>query len=96
MDRRARELLSRRQAAFDAKSLGFFGDLAYLADPAAFAAHLAAARRLDWIVYVKKPFGDPRKFSPISAATPTASPSPTAASKPATTIMSRSPWKDYR
>ena len=47
------------QAAFDAKGLDFFGDLAYLADPAAFAAHLAAARRLDWIVYAKKPFGGP-------------------------------------
>ena len=30
-----------------------------LADPAAFAAHLAAARRVDWIVYAKKPFGGP-------------------------------------
>ena len=41
------------------EGLGFFGDLAYLADPAAFAAHLAAVRRLDWIVYAKKPFGGP-------------------------------------
>ena len=47
------------QAAFDAKGLGFFSDLALLADPAAFAAHLAAVRRLDWIVYAKKPFGGP-------------------------------------
>ena len=31
----------------------------YLADPAAFAAHLAATRRVDWIVYAKKPFGGP-------------------------------------
>jgi Putative transposase len=54
-----RLFLERLQAAFDAKSLGFFGDLAYLANPAAFAAHLAAARRLDWIVYAKKPFGGP-------------------------------------
>ena len=42
-----------------ANGLGFFGDLAYLADPVAFAAHLAAVRRLDWIVYAKKPFGGP-------------------------------------
>ena len=54
-----RLFLERLQAAFGAKSLGFFGDLAYLADPAAFAAHLAAARRVDWIVYAKKPFGGP-------------------------------------
>jgi hypothetical protein len=54
-----RLFLKRLQAAFDAKGLGFFGDLAYLADPAAFFAHLAAVRRLDWIVYAKKPFGGP-------------------------------------
>jgi Putative transposase len=30
-----------------------------LADPAAFAALLAAMRRVDWIVYLKKPFGGP-------------------------------------
>jgi Putative transposase/Transposase zinc-binding domain len=54
-----RLFLERLQAAFGAKGLGFFGDLAYLADPAAFAAHLAAARRADWIVYAKKPFGGP-------------------------------------
>jgi hypothetical protein len=53
--------LERLQAAFDAKSLGFFGDLAHLADPSAFAAHLTAARRVDWIVYVKKPFGGPAR-----------------------------------
>ena len=47
------------QAAFDAKGLRFFSNLAYLADSAAFAAHLAAVRRLDWIVYAKKPFGGP-------------------------------------
>ena len=46
-------------AAFDARQLGFFGDLAHLANPAAFVAHLAAARRVDWIVYAKKPFGGP-------------------------------------
>jgi hypothetical protein len=54
-----RLFLERLQAAFDAKGLGFFGDLAYLDDPATFAAHLAAVRRLDWIVYAKKPFGGP-------------------------------------
>jgi hypothetical protein len=31
----------------------------HLADSAAFAAHLAAARGVDWIVYCKKPFGGP-------------------------------------
>ena len=103
MDRGARELLSRRQtafpavappflerlqAAFDAKGLGFFGDLAYLADPAAFAAHLAAARRADWIVHAKKPFGGPAQVLAYLGRYTIASPSPTAASKPATTTMS--------
>jgi hypothetical protein len=54
-----RLFLERLQAAFGAKGLGFFGDLAYLADPSAFAAHLADARRADWIVFAKKPFGGP-------------------------------------
>ena len=54
-----RLFLERLQAAFDADELGFFGDLADLADPKAFAAHLAAVRRVHWIVYCKKPFGGP-------------------------------------
>src|SRR5271155_829595 len=41
-----RLFLERVQAAFDAKGLRFFSNLAYLADSAAFAAHLAAVRRL--------------------------------------------------
>jgi len=54
-----RLFLERLQKAFDAKGLGFFGDLAHLTDPSAFAAYLAAAHRVDWIVYSKKPFGGP-------------------------------------
>ena len=54
-----RLFLERLQAAFDANELGFFSDLAPLAEPAAFAAHLAAVRRVDWIVYAKRPFGGP-------------------------------------
>jgi putative transposase/transposase-like zinc-binding protein len=54
-----RLFLERLQAVFDAKGLGFFGDLAHLADPSAFAAYLAVAHRVDWIVYSKKPFGGP-------------------------------------
>jgi hypothetical protein len=88
-----RLFLERLQAAFDARGLGFFGDLACLADPAAFAAHLAAVRRLDWIVYAKKPFGGPAQVLAYLAATPIASPSPTAASKVATTNMSGSPGR---
>jgi len=36
--------------------LSFFGELAHLADPARFQAHL---RRAEWVVYAKPPFGGP-------------------------------------
>ncbi len=49
------------QAAFAAGQLGFFGDLAHLADPAAFAERLAQLRRIDWVVYAKPPFGGPEQ-----------------------------------
>jgi hypothetical protein len=54
-----RLFLERLTAAFNAGALGFFGDLASLADPNAFAAHVAAMQRIDWVVYAKKPFGGP-------------------------------------
>jgi hypothetical protein len=54
-----RLFLERLQKAFDAKGLGFFGDFAHLTDPSAFAAYLATAHRVDWIVHAKKPFGGP-------------------------------------
>lgn len=54
-----RLFLERLTAAFNAGALDFFGDLASLAGPVAFAARLAAMRRIDWIVYAKKPFGGP-------------------------------------
>ena len=41
--------------------LRFFGERAGLADPAAFAAHLAPLRRADWVVYAKPPFGGPEQ-----------------------------------
>ncbi len=54
-----RRFLERLTAAFGAGALNFFGDLASLAEPAAFTARIAAARRLNWVVYAKKPFGGP-------------------------------------
>ena len=54
-----RLFLARLKRAFDAGALGFFGNLAHLADPAAFASHVAAMRRVEWVVYAKKPFGGP-------------------------------------
>ena len=54
-----RLFLERLKRAFDAGALGFFGDLAHLSDPAAFFAHVAAMRRVGWVVYAKRPFGGP-------------------------------------
>ena len=42
-----------------AGKLRFFGDLAKLADPDVFAAHLAPLRKTNWVVYAKEPFGGP-------------------------------------
>lgn len=39
--------------------LAFLGGLSDLADPDAFAAHLAPLRKADWVVYAKPPFGGP-------------------------------------
>jgi hypothetical protein len=49
------------QAAFEAGELRFFGALADLMAPAAFAQQLAALRRIDWVVYAKRPFGGPKQ-----------------------------------
>ncbi|MBB6255416.1 IS91 family transposase [Nitrospirillum iridis] len=46
-------------AAFEAGTLGFFGDLAPLAEPAAFHHRLRDLRRVEWVVYAKPPFGGP-------------------------------------
>ncbi len=47
--------------AFKLGELKFFGDFAHLSQPRAFADHLAKARRLDWIVYAKRPFAGPEQ-----------------------------------
>ena len=65
-----RLFLERLAAAFADGGLHFFGDLAPLAEPRAFAAHCAALRRIDWVVIVpearlrhdaKPPFGGPEQ-----------------------------------
>jgi hypothetical protein len=48
-------------AAFDAGDLQFFGDLAPLSQAAAFRQHLRPLRRLNWVVYAKRPFGGPQQ-----------------------------------
>lgn len=49
------------QTAFDKGMLRFSGNLAGLAQPVAFAKRLADARRCEWIVYAKPPFGGPEQ-----------------------------------
>ncbi|MGV6848889.1 MAG: IS91 family transposase [Marinibacterium sp.] len=56
-----RLFLERLAAAFADGKLRFFGDLAPLAEPEAFAARCAALRRIDWVVYAKAPFGGPEQ-----------------------------------
>ncbi len=74
-----RLFLERLAAAFAEGGLRFFGDLAPLAAADAFANHCATLRRIDWVVYgPSAPSAAPSRCSPISAATPIASPSPTA------------------
>ena len=56
-----RLFLERLRAAFDAGTLGFFGELTGLAKPATFAAHLRPLRGIEWVVYAKRPFGGPQQ-----------------------------------
>ncbi len=56
-----RRFLEQLQAAFDAGRLRFFGDLAALAQPPAFARHLKRLRKINWVVYAKPPFGSPEQ-----------------------------------
>jgi len=56
-----RLLLDELHAAFEAGELGFFGDLANLAQPATFTRRLRELRRVEWVVYAKLPFGGPEQ-----------------------------------
>jgi hypothetical protein len=52
-----RRFLEGLRGLHEAGRLAFFGDLAELADPDAFRAHIAPLRRAEWVVYAKRPFG---------------------------------------
>jgi hypothetical protein len=56
-----RLFLENLQAAFESGRLGFFGALAELGAPAAFADRLRKLRRVNWVVYAKRPFGGPKQ-----------------------------------
>ena len=55
-----RLFLEKLLAAHEAGRLQFFGAHAALADPQAFAGHLAPLRQAKWVVYAKRPFGGPQ------------------------------------
>src|SRR6266404_3900003 len=46
-------------AAYQAGRLEFFADQAGLAEPARFKAYVGALRKVEWVVYAKRPFGGP-------------------------------------
>src|SRR6202140_1061804 len=54
-----RLFLERLTAAFNAGTLHFFDDLASLAELDAFTGCIKAMRRINWVVYAKRPFGGP-------------------------------------
>ena len=56
-----RLFLDRLAAAFRRGELGFFGELAPLAEPAAFAERVRALRQSPFVVYAKPPFGGPER-----------------------------------
>ena len=56
-----RLFLQNLQDAFETGKLRFFGNLAGLAEPTAFATGLDQLRRIEWVVYAKPPFGGPEQ-----------------------------------
>jgi putative transposase len=55
-----RLFLNKLLAAHKVGQLQFFGDHARLANALAFAAYLAPLRKVEWVVYSKRPFGGPQ------------------------------------
>ncbi len=55
-----RLFLDKLAEAHAAGRLRFFGDHAPLADARAFADYLGRLRKIDWVVYAKRPFAGPR------------------------------------
>src|SRR4029077_14527365 len=54
-----RLFLERLTAAYQAGRLEFFADQVGLAEPARFKAYVAALRKVEWVVYSKRPFSGP-------------------------------------
>jgi hypothetical protein len=91
-----RLFLTGLEAAHRAGRLKFFGDRAGLADPNAFAAHIAPLSRSEWVVYAKAPFGGPEAvLAYLSRYTHRVAISNSRLiAADAETVMFR--WKDYR
>ena len=54
-----RLFLDKLAAAHDAGRLRFFGNYRHLADAPAFAGYLGPLRKVEWVVYAKRPFAGP-------------------------------------
>jgi len=54
-----RLFLDKLAAAYNAGDLRFFGDLSYLANLQAFDDHIQPLRKIEWVVYAKRPFAGP-------------------------------------
>jgi len=54
-----RLFLEKLRAAHQAGRLRFFTNLVHLAERDAFAAYLAPLRKIEWVVYAKRPFAGP-------------------------------------
>ncbi len=54
-----RLVLEKLSTAHEAGRLRFFGDHRHLADAPAFARYLGPLRKLEWVVYAKRPFAGP-------------------------------------
>ena len=81
------------EAAFRRGELGFFSELAALADPAAFAERVHAFAKAPSPSTPSRHSVAPSAYWPISPATPTARRSPIRGLSPSTTITSRSPTR---
>jgi hypothetical protein len=55
-----RLFLEKLMAAHEASRLQFFGKHRHLADAQAFAGYLSPLRKIEWVVYAKKPFAGPK------------------------------------
>ena len=54
-----RRFLEALQSAYEQGELKFFGALKILKDPGWFAEHLRPLKKLEWVVYAKRPFAGP-------------------------------------